>query len=272
MSTITSIRRAEDGFTLAELIVAMGISLVVLFATLQSFDVFASNAAQQTRATDANDRVRAVMDDTVRDLRGASSIVVAEASNLIYAVPHSGGLVRTERICVSSVDSDLYGFTTVAASSPAAPYPDCNAGTRLARLKSTASTAFTYDGLDSAPASPVPVKNVGLTFSLDSSGGGKLGSSTLRASAARRSSTPLPVTDGDLDATCNELGALLSLSASVADLGPLTVVYESDGGVELGTGDEDSTVQIPPGITKVVARVTNALGLTNIVEKDVECD
>lgn len=62
--------RQEDGFTLVELLVAMSISLIVLFATLQSLDLFSSNAASQTRVTDANDQARMTMDRIVRDLAG----------------------------------------------------------------------------------------------------------------------------------------------------------------------------------------------------------
>lgn len=267
MATLTDIRTGEEGFTLVELLVAMSISLIVLFATLQSFDLFTSNAAQQTRVTDANDQVRRTMERTVNDLRGASVIVRADATDLVYRVPDALGH-RTERLCVAS--DYVYRSSSVTAAAPAAaPTAACATGTKIATLKTTSGTAFSYDGASSSPT-PALVKNVGLTFSLDASGGGKTASSTLKASAARRSAGSLPITDDDLDTVCNATGALLSLGASVPNVGALTVTYANDGGIAIGT-PVTGGVQIPEGITKVVATVTDAAGVTNTIRKDVEC-
>ncbi len=264
---LTKLRRGDDGFTLIELVVAMGISLVVLLATLATFDGFTRNAAHQTRVTDASDQVRRVMDRTVADLRGASSVLRASAGDLVYAVPVAAG-ARVQRLCVDT--GELYSSAAVTAGTPAAPAAACSSGDKVATLKSTASTAFTYDGASSS-ASPATVKNVGITLSLDASKAGKTGSSTLKASAARRSANTLPITDGDLDAVCNTGGALLSLGVSLPEFGPLTVTYANTGGVSLGT-PSGNTLQIPEGITNVVATVTNAAGITKTISKDVECD
>ncbi|MEJ7826152.1 MAG: prepilin-type N-terminal cleavage/methylation domain-containing protein [Solirubrobacteraceae bacterium] len=269
MATLTDIRTGEEGLTLVELLVAITLSLVVLLAALQSFDVFTSNAAQQTRATDANDQVRRTMERVVNDLRGASTIVKAEATELVYRVPDSLGH-RTERLCLEA--DDLYGSSSVTAAAPAAaPTTACSTGARLATLKSTTNTAFTYDGV-SMSATPKLVKNVGLTFSLDTSSASKPGSSsTLRASAARRSSSGLPITEDDLDTVCNADGALLSLSADVPNVGELTVTYANDGGIAIGIPIITGGWQIPEGITNVVATVTDAAGVTKTIRKGVEC-
>jgi Tfp pilus assembly protein PilW len=271
----------EDGFTLAEMVIAMTISMIVLLATLQSLDAFTSNATQQTRQTDANDQVRTMMDRTVADLRGASAILKATATDLVYSVLETETTTRVERLCVSS--NDLYATSTVTGS-PAVPTAACSSGTRVATLRGTASTAFTYDGATSS-ATPGLVKNVGLTFSLDSSTASRTRSSTLKASAARRSAGTLPITDADLPVTCNSSGALLSLSASLPNIAPLTVTYSSAGGVSFGPvtvnyaasggatlgTPSGVTVQIPAGTTNVVATVVNALGVSNIIRKDVTC-
>ena len=271
MPTPADIRHRDDGFTLVELLIGITVSLVVLLATLTSLDAFSSNAAHQTRVTSANDRVRSVMDATVTDLRGASVILRASADDLTYSVPAASG-TRIERLCVSS--DRLYGSSTTTSGTPAAPTAACDTGTKLANLSSsTTGTAFTYDGAASS-ATPAKVKNVGLTFSLDASGAGKTAASTLQASAARRAAGTLPLTDDDLVPVCNSAGALLTLSVSAggsAAVGPLTVTYATTAGVSLGqpTG---TTLQIPEGITRVVATVTDALGATNTIEKDVECN
>ena len=50
----------------------------------------------------------------------------------------------------------------------------------------------------------------------------------------------------------------------------MTVTYANDGGVAIGT-PVTGGVQIPEGITRVVATITDALGATNTIEKDIEC-
>lgn len=267
MSTLAKLRRQDDGFTLVEVLVGMTIAIIVLFATLQSLDLFTSNANQQTRVTDANDQVRRTMDRTVRDLRGASLIVRASSTDLVYYVPEPGG-VRMERLCVTS--DDLYYSSQVAATAPAAPTVGCATGTKVATLRSTTSTAFTYDGA-STSATPGTVKNVGITFSLDASGSGRTATSTLRSSAARRSAGVLLLGPGDVDVDCNENGPLLSLSASLPNRSLLKVAYETDGNVHgelLGT----VPLQVPSTVRRIVARITDAAGVTNTIEKDIECD
>lgn len=260
--------RDERGFTLMELLVTVTIMVVIVLATLQSFDAFSSDAKHQIRVTDANGQVRSTMDDAVNDLRGASLILKATATDLAYAVPTATGH-RIQRLCVTS--DDLYGSRTTTTVTPVAPTAACATATKLATLKSTTSTAFTYDGASSS-ASPGLVKNVGLTFSLDASGAGRTASSTLKASAARRAASALPVTDEDLDVVCNDAGALLSLSASIPGVTtPVTVTYSgTDGGIAVGT-PVTGGVQIPKTLTHIVARITDAAGVTNIIRKDLEC-
>jgi hypothetical protein len=242
--------------------------MIVLFGTLYSLDVFSANASHQSRLTDANEQVRATMDTTVRDLRGASGILKATASDLVYTVPDAGGS-QVKRLCVDT--GELYGTSTVTAT-PTVPVTACSSGTKLATLKSTANTAFSYDGATSvATAALSTIKNVGLTLSLDASSAKRIGSSTLKASAARRSAGILPITKEDLPVKCNPDGtAFLSLSATLPDYGPLTVTYANTGGIAIGTPGGGG-VTIPTGITTVVATVTDALGVTNTITKDLTC-
>jgi prepilin-type N-terminal cleavage/methylation domain-containing protein len=267
MSVTDELRHGEDGFTLVELLTAISISLIVLLATLQSLDLFTSNAAQQTRVTDANDQVRMTMDRLTRDMRGAAAIVRATPTDLVYTVPETAG-IRTERLCVDS--KTLRGTSGVAAAA-AIPAPACT-GTRLATLRSATETPFTYDST-ATPADPALVRNVGLSLSLDASGGGKTASSTLSASVARRSAGILNLTDDDLRATCNSSGALLDVSATIPNVGStLKVTYSTDGGVSFQTPiTGGNTFQAPRGVTRVLARVTNAAGVTKIIRRDVEC-
>jgi len=267
MSVTDDIRRGEDGFTLVELLTAISISLIVLLTTLQSLDLFTSNAAQQTRITDANDQVRMTMDRLTRDMRGAAAITRATPNDLVYTVRVTTG-ARTERLCV---DAKTLRATSSIAPMAATPAPACT-GTKLATLRSTTETPFTYDST-ATPADPALVRNVGLSLSLDASGGGKPASSTLSASVARRSAGILNLTDDDLGATCNNSGALLDVSATIPNVGSgLKVTYSADGGITYQTPiTGGNTYQIPRGITRVLARVTDSAGVTKTITKYVEC-
>jgi len=273
-----NLARQEDGFTLIELIFVISLAIVVLLATLQSFDVFTSETAQQTKVTDANDQVRSTMDRVVRDLRGASVIITATSTNLRYSVPDGAGM-RYERICVDS--GELYAFTQLNSAAAGA----CSSGRKVASLKSTTRTAFSYDG-SSAPATPATVKNVGLTFSLDASGTGGSRSSTLRSSAAvRRTVATLPVGPPDVPVSCSEAGPVIEIGIGAAydedvqvdGVGSLTVSYTTNTGLTIpgGTVDPDTGSEptlLPAGVTSVVAKITDSLGLVRaMIPKTVEC-
>jgi prepilin-type N-terminal cleavage/methylation domain-containing protein len=265
---MTQLRQREDGFTLIELMIAMTLSLVVLFAVLTSLEAFTRQTAQQTRVTDADEQVRQTMDRTVTDLRGASVLLNAGATNLSYYVPESTGF-RTNRLCLSS--NQLYRTSTTSATAPtSAPSGSCSAGTKVATLKSTSSTAFTYDGASSS-STPTLVKNVGLTISLDSSANGRTGSSVLRASVSRRSSGTLPLKDDDVIVTCDSGGALLTLSAGLPGVAGMSVSYSASSTTVSTTGVVPAQIALPSGITTLLATVTNAAGVTNTISKDVQC-
>lgn len=264
------LRRDEDGFTLIELMIAMGLSLIILSAALLALEGFTRNAAQQTRATDANDQVRQAMDRTVTDLRGASILLNAGSTDLAYYVPETTGY-RLQRLCLSS--NVLYRFTSTSATVPAAPVAACSTGTKVATLKSTSVTGFTYDGASSSSGAAMAlVKNVGVTISLDSSADGRTGASVLQASASRRSAGTLPLTDGDVTVTCNSGGAMLNLNASIPGVAGLTVTYSATGGISAsGTGVTPVQLTIPTSVTTILAKVTDAAGVTNTISKDVQC-
>ncbi len=265
-------RSSEAGFTLVELLVGMALSLIVLFAVLNSLDVFNRDAAQQTRATDANERARATMDRVVDDLRGAARIRTAAAGDLVYSVPTTTG-TRSERVCVAA--SRLYRATSTSSTVATTPCGVASAGWTqgaVARVPAATTTAFSYDGAASA-ATPAKVRTVGLTFTIDASGAGRTASSTLRASGTlRRAAGQLPIGDGDVTAECNAGGALLTLdAAAVGGLGLLGVTYTATGGVALTPPTATTPVQLPKGVTQVVATITDAAGVTTTLQKPVEC-
>ena len=264
--------RAEDGFTLAELLVAASLGIIVLFGILSVFDNFSSNAARQTRITDANDQVRRTMDRIVSDVRQAATIEVAGPNDLVYTVRDSATQTRRERICLDA--SGRMWRSSVTTASPPAPMssgtacPSSGAAqvTSLRSANSASNPMFTYD---SATASSV--RSVGLTFAIDAGNRGRTDVSRLRASSFVRakSETALPVGPGDINTTCSNSGVpTLTLSAGV---GPLNVSYTDINGSPLGAGAAGSAVVLSSGTTTVVANITSSSGALSQVLKTLAC-
>lgn len=128
---------ADDGFTLVELLVTMFIATVVLFAVLQSADIFRRTTEAQSKTVDTQEQGRAALRTIVQDLRearpvtGASTPLVptppaatAAADDLVIAafVPTASGRVAGwRRYCVSpSPGTTLYAGQR-AADAYAAP-------------------------------------------------------------------------------------------------------------------------------------------------------
>ena len=268
-------RNGEAGFTLVEVLVAMTIAVFVLFGILQVLDSFSSNAARQTKITDANAQARVAMDRIVRDLRQARTVEVAAADDLVYTVTDSATAVRRERVCLDSAKRLWRSSvtTTTAPATPIAPGTTCptpSSGAFLITPLYAANTAgtplFTYDS-----ASAANVRNIGLTFSLDAGNRGRTDTSTLRASAFVRaqSETALPVTPDDISTSCSTSGIpTLTLSGTV---GPLTVTYTDVDGNMLGTSAAGSSTTLPSGETSVVATITATSGAVTQIVKTLAC-
>lgn len=264
----------EGGFTLAELLIAATLGIVVLFGILSLFDNFSSNAARQTRITDANDQVRRTMDRIVSDLRQAATIEVADANDLVYTVSDSATAIRRERICLDG-SSRIWrsSVTTTSAPTPMSSGTACpTAGSGAAQVtallsgNSASNPMFTYD---SATASSV--RSLGLTFAFNAGNRGRTDVSTLRASSFVRakSETALPVDDDDINTACSNSGVpTLTLSAGV---GPLNVSYTDINGNSLGAGAAGSAVVLPNGTTTVVANITSSSGALSQLLKTLAC-
>jgi prepilin-type N-terminal cleavage/methylation domain-containing protein len=264
--------RGEDGFTLIELLVVMVISMALIFATLQTLDGFSSNAARQTRLMDANDQARLVMDRLVRDLRHAAAVTRAGASDIVYAVSDSPTSTRYARVCIDG-SGGLWSSQSTTSSTPGTACPTVATGwtgsrlTTRASANSVANPLFTYDS-----ATPATVASVGLTVSLDATSGGRVATSTLRASAFLRTRVQRApvVTPTDIQTTCTASGPQLNFSLVTNLLnGPLSISYTNQNGLALGSGNN---LQLTNGLTSVVATITNVLGLTTVVNKDVSCN
>jgi hypothetical protein len=133
----------------------------------------------------------------------------------------------------------------------------------MASTNSVANPLFRYDS-----GTATTVRSIGVTFSLDATSAGRPRSSTLRASAFLRSQNERApvVTDGDIQTSCTASGPLVNFGLLTNIInGPVTVAVN---GVGLG----GSTVQLTSGVSTITATITNALGLTTVINKDVKCN
>ena len=267
--------RAEGGFTLVELLVAMTLSVIVLFAILGVFDTFSSNAARQTRITDANDQTRRAMDRIVADLRQAQTVEVADPNDLVYTVSDSATQVRRERICLDA-GGRVWRSSVTTATAPAAPIapgtacPAAGSGaaplSHLLSANSASNPLFTYDS-----ATADQIRSVGLTFAMDAGSRRHDDVSTLRASSfvRARSETAPAISGDDIATTCSDSGApTLTLSSGV---GPLTVSYTDVDGNSLGASAAGGAVVLPSGTTTVVANIAGSSGVLTQLLKTLAC-
>jgi type II secretory pathway pseudopilin PulG len=265
----------EDGFTLVELLVAMMLSILVLAGILTTLDQFSSNAARQTRLTDANDQVRKAMDRIVADIRQAKTIQYADADDLVYTVAASEMTTRRERVCLDT-SKRLWRSSVVYSAAPAAitsatPCPTPSVGaSMITPLISSNSALFSYD------ASPTPdgVRSIGLTFAFKAGTVGHTDTSVLRASAFRRAksetATAPPVT---ITTSCNSADVpTMTLTSSA---GPVTVKYTDTAGNVLGTGAGATTSVLldraTPMTTTVLVNITTATGILSELVKVLTC-
>lgn len=283
--------QAEDGVTLPEVLVVMVISLVVLTATLGSFERFNAGAADTTRLTQAQETGRTQVEALDRVLRGAAPATGASDAVLRPGTPGGGAAsgndlvvttanwpgssatsteVRQVRYCLAA-DKSLYReVATVGTSLAAASCPATTGATELVDgivANGTGEPLFTVDSTR---------RSVGIDLKLRPGGRDERVASIRSAAYLRSYAGRAPnLGPGDISATpCTPSGSsLLTLGAS-ADLGPLDVVWNvvnANGttGVQLGTGTDLQVVAATP--LTVSATITNALGLKQVLTRTVTC-
>lgn len=128
----------QSGFTLVELIVVSFMFLVILGASLTTFDRFQSNARLNEQRNDASEQARRMIDSLTRDLRNladptteALSIERNGADDLVFRSvdPEATGAdanrvgVRRVRFCLDAPSGHVYRSTQqwTSLASPAVP-------------------------------------------------------------------------------------------------------------------------------------------------------
>ena len=123
---ITRVRHQQSGWTLIELLIAMTLMLIVLGATLNSFDGFITRQAKATRLQDQQENARVAMDRMIQQLRNLANPVVASQNTIDTAEDYKVIFQTTDpqkqwvMYCVDTTTRTLwYQVSAVLATNPA---------------------------------------------------------------------------------------------------------------------------------------------------------
>ncbi|MGH2897542.1 MAG: PulJ/GspJ family protein, partial [Solirubrobacteraceae bacterium] len=224
--------RREDGFTLVELLIAMSITLVLLFAALTSFDAFNTGAASTTRQTNAEDAARTTVNRIVGVLRNAgaptpvsgaqpATVITSQGNDLVFrttAWPGESELdtgTHVGRMCLDTTTHVLWfdGLRSGAAgpTSPGSACPSAAAGwthqplaTKI--VNTAAQPVFRY-------GAATPVRSVGISLRTESGTVARTRPLALHSGGALRGALAPQVTPGDIsNGGCESGKALLTLN------------------------------------------------------------
>jgi prepilin-type N-terminal cleavage/methylation domain-containing protein len=82
-------RSQERGWTLIELLIAMTLMLIVLSATLTSFNAFSNNTKRNTNFNDEQDQVRTTLDQIVRQARNLANPTTGAAGSTFTTIAYA---------------------------------------------------------------------------------------------------------------------------------------------------------------------------------------
>ncbi len=280
----------EDGFTLVELIVAMGITLILIFAALLAFDNFNSGVASSSRRTEAEDTARRSVSRIVSVLRDAGApppasgaqpetVISAGGNDLVFRTTAWPGESATgasgthvARICVDGATGKLWfdGLRagTVGSPSPGGACPSTSPGWTHVELasgvvNSAAEPVFRY-------GSGSPVRAVGISLRLEGGTAARTRPLALHSGSAMRGALAPRVTPGDITVgPCQSGRALLTLNASGGGETLRGVTLSASGAIT--AGGNSILVTATSASTEVAVTVTNALGLQTLLFKEVSC-
>jgi prepilin-type N-terminal cleavage/methylation domain-containing protein len=280
--------RDERGFTLTELLIAMTIGLVVVFAALGVFEGFNRGIVANTHLTDAQGSARRDVSTIVGMLRDAGvpppktgaalpTIVSAAVNDIVFrsttwpgesATGIAAGTYNTERICLDTATQTIWfdGIRAGAAgtTTPGSACPSVASGwTHTPISRNVVNTA----------AKPIfrltaaPIIEIGVTLWLE--GGTSITSHPLELNSGgslRGAVTP-PVTAADVTVTCNSENSgrpLLTLATPAL----LALTTSTIASTPAGAGK----ISLLPGATgNVGLTITDALGLQTLLFKQVNC-
>lgn len=282
--------RAEGGFTLVELVVAMTIMLVLIFAALLALDTFNRGAASTSRQAGAEDASRRAVGRVVAVLRNAGApaplagaqpqtVLRALGNDLVVrstAWPGESGVgasaTHLARLCLDESSRTLwFDGLRAGVSGPSDPGGAC---------PSTASgwthQALATDVVNDA-GEPIfrygatsPVRSVGVSLRLEGGTAQTPRPLVLHSGSALRGALAPQVDDGDVVVGPCEAGkALLTLDAAAGGETTDGVKLDAAGAIAVGPGK--ILVDATSAPTEVALTVTNVAGLQTLLLKQVSC-
>lgn len=281
----------QEGFTLVELITAMGLMLVMLTACLSTLDQFTVTSNKNQVQNSAQDGVRTATDILARQLRnlasptanqpqaieknGAYDLVFLSVNPVGPAVAPNGTNSRRIRYCLdaSNPNNEVLWRQIETWNNSATPppppsttsCPSSDAGWNVPKV-AVASNLVNESGGQNRPvwyynsAALSTISSIETDLFVDASPGKKPGESRLTTGVFLRNQNRPPVASFTAQATGNG-HVLLNGSASYDPEGQALTYVWYDGTTKIGTGVTLDYVAAPRGNHTLQVRVFDPAGL-----------
>ena len=273
---------AEDGFTLVELLVGSSLSVILLLATLATFDAFGSASKRNEKLVTTQDAVRQQIDRISGEIRnaqisssGQDPLLRANPTDLVVRNIDAAGNATLIRYCVDTTTRSLWRETAVDGTTPGSTCPSTGGSWQRAKIVSGTIANSATDALFIPNTATVSsIRSVEISLHVDTgTAGGR--TTRLQTGVALRSASgrPLNLPASAVGVTCQGGNALLNLTVGNDDTGsPLTAIVTTSAGVSLGTFDLSTAATIGASVQGALTiTVKNALGLQQILFKTVSC-
>ncbi len=280
----------SGGYTLIEMLVGMVLVLLVFGVALNAFGRFTNGSGSVSARADAQSRQRAELDRMVQVLRNAgpagtqtAAVVYAPNTNDITVSStdwpgesNSTTQAHLVRYCLNTSTSTLYfdGLyaVTVPSANPGSACPSTTAGWTHRVVTASVANTTTNGIFTTDSATPANVRGIGIDLRLTAKAPSASHATRLRSGLVIRSrsnTTAAPTPPGSTEVSCGA-GDLLTLTGGITDTdgSPLSVQFLTTTNVLLGRG---TSIQLDSGTQTVRLKVTNALGLSSVVDRLVTC-
>jgi type II secretory pathway pseudopilin PulG len=272
--------RRQDGFTLVEVLIVSVLMIVVLGATLTTFNSFQQSVSVNEKQNTAQDTTRNAMDLLARDLRNLASpsteqplaLDLNEAQQVIFQsegrnMPAGSlNVANTNRVryCLDTATGNFYRQvqTWTTAAFPAVPDSSSCPGTAwpstnlvAANVVNDTRPIFSYNAVD-----PRDVTEITSTLYVDVNPGRSPSESTLQTSVYLRNQNRKPTAVFSLALANGDTAIIMNASESTdPEEKPLSFKWFIDGTEAIGEGANDvvHTAQVPAGTHTVKVTVSD---------------